>query len=45
MYNIKPSFNDEENDIKFEEYYFNGAPIPNDIEYKDNTFIDFMEIE
>ena len=45
MYNIKPSFNDEENDIKFEEYYFNGAPIPNDIEYKDNTFIDFNNIE
>ena len=45
MYNIKLSFNDEENDIKFEEYYFNGAPIPNDIEYKDNTFIDFNNIE
>lgn len=45
MYNIKPSFNEKENKIIFDEYYFNGAPIPNNIEYKDNTFIDFNNIE
>ena len=45
MYNIKPSFNEKENEIIFDEYYFNGAPIPNNIEYKDNTFIDFNNIE
>ena len=45
MYNIKPSFNEQQNDFIFEEYYFNGSPIPNNIEYKDNTFIGFNHIE
>ena len=45
MNNIKPSFNEKENEIKFEEYYFNGAPIPSNIEYKDNTYIGFNNIE
>ena len=45
MYNIKPSFNESENEVIFDEYYFNGAPIPNNIECKDNTFIGFSNIE
>ena len=45
MYNIKPSYNEKENEIILDEYYFNGAPIPNNIEYIDNTFIDFNNIE
>ena len=45
MYNIKPSFNEKENEVIFDEYYFNGSPIPNNIECKDNTFIGFSNIE
>ena len=45
MNSIKPSFNEKENVIKFDEYYFNGAPIPKDIEHKDNTFMDYNNIE
>ena len=45
MQSIKPSFNEKENVIKFDEYYFNGAPIPKDIEYKYNTFMDYYNIE
>ena len=37
MRNIKISFNEEENNIKYEEYYFNGMPKPNNIEFKDIT--------
>ena len=28
MQSIKPSFNEKENEINFNEYYFNGVPIP-----------------
>jgi DNA repair exonuclease SbcCD ATPase subunit len=35
MKNIKISFNVEESKIKYEDYYFNGIPIPKDIEFKD----------
>ena len=45
MQSIKPSFNEKENKINFDEYYFNGVPIPKDIEHKDNTFIDYNNIE
>ena len=45
MQSIKPSFNEEKNEINFNEYYFNGVPIPKDIEHKDITFIDFNNIE
>ena len=37
MRNIKIDFNDE-NKLKFEEYYFNGIPKPNNIEFKDIAF-------
>ena len=33
--NVKISFIEEESKIKYEEYYFNGIPIPKDIEFKD----------
>ena len=45
MNSLKFNYHENENDIKFEEFYFNGAPIPYDIEYKDNTFIDYNNIE
>ena len=35
MRNIKISFNEEENIIKYEDYYFNGIPKPHNIEFKD----------
>ena len=35
MKNIKISFIEDESIIKYEEYYFNGIPIPNEIEFKD----------
>ena len=41
MQSIKPSFNEEKNEINFNEYYFNGVPIPKDIKHKDITFIDY----
>ena len=46
MKNIK--FNFEENNIKYEEYYFNGIPIPKNIEIKNiqyNSINIFWEIE
>ena len=33
--NLKITFNEEEGTIKYEEYYFNGFPIPKDIEFKE----------
>ena len=33
--NLKISFVEEESTIKYEEYYFNGIPIPKNIEFKD----------
>jgi len=35
MKNLKISFIEEESLIKYEEYYFNGIPIPKDIEFKE----------
>jgi len=35
MKNIKISFNEEQTKIKYEEYYFNGIPIPQDIEFRE----------
>ena len=35
MNNLKLSFIEEESNIKYEEYYFNGLPVPKDIEIKD----------
>ena len=37
MRNIKISFNEDKNIIKYEEYYFNGIPKPYNIEFKDIT--------
>ena len=34
MKNLKISFIEKESTIKYEEYYFNGLPIPNNIEFK-----------
>ena len=35
MRNIKISFEEKENKVKYEEYSFNGIPSPKDIEFKD----------
>ena len=35
MRNIKITFEEEENKVKFEEYFFNGIPSPKNIEFKD----------
>ena len=35
MRNIKINFDEKENKIKYEEYFFNGIPPPKDIEFKD----------
>jgi hypothetical protein len=35
MKNLKISFIEDENQIKYEEYYFNGIPIPQDIDFKE----------
>ena len=45
MNSLKFNYQENENNIKFEEFYFNGAPISYIIEYKDNTFIDYNNIE
>ena len=48
MKNLKISFIENENKIKYEEYYFNGIPIPKDIEFKDigtNSFNILWKIE
>ena len=52
MKNLKISFIENENNIKYEEYYFNGMNIPKDIEFSDigvNIFkisweIDYIKI-
>jgi hypothetical protein len=38
MKNLKMSFKEEETNINYSEYYFNGIPSPKDIEVKDITF-------
>ena len=35
MRNIKISFDEKENKVKYEEYFFNGIPSPQNIEFKD----------
>jgi len=35
MRNIKICFEEKENKVKYEEYFFNGIPAPRDIEFKD----------
>ena len=35
MRNIKINFEEKENKVKYEEYFFNGIPTPKDIEFKD----------
>ena len=35
MKNLKITFIEDQNTIKYEEYYFNGIPIPKDIEFKE----------
>ena len=35
MKNMKITYIENESQIKYEEYYFNGIPIPNNIEFKD----------
>ena len=48
MKNIKISFIEEESKIKYEEYYFNGIPIPKNIEIKNiwtNSFKVFWKLE
>ena len=39
--NTKISFEEEETNIKFDDYYFNGIPIPNNIQFKDITGMSF----
>ena len=41
MKNIKISYIEEESLIKYEEYYFNGIPIPQNIEFKDIEYFSF----
>ena len=41
MRNIKINYEEEKNDIKYEEYYFNGIYIPKNIEVKDITGTSF----
>ena len=48
MKNMKISYVEEESKIKYEEYYFNGIPIPQNIEFKEirnNSFKVFWNIE
>ena len=35
MKNTKISFKKEKTKIKFDEYYFNGIPLPKNIQFKD----------
>jgi len=44
MRNIKISYNKEKNIIKYEDYYFNGIPKPNNIKFKDISY-DNLNIE
>ena len=39
--NTKISFKEDETNIKFDEYYFNGIPSPKNIQFKDITGISF----
>ena len=41
MKNTKISFKKEKTKIKFDEYYFNGIPIPNNIQFKNIASIGF----
>ena len=41
MKNIKINYNEEENNIKYEEYYFNGILPPKEIEFKEITDTSF----
>ena len=46
--NLKISFEEKENNIKYENFYFNGLPIPKNINFKDistNSFKIFWNIE
>ena len=48
MRNINITFQEDQNNIKYEEYYFNGIPVPKDIEIKDlasNSFKIFWKID
>ena len=48
MRNIKISFIEEESNIKYEDYYFNGIQIPKNIEFKDistNSFKIYWKID
>ena len=48
MKNLKISYIEEESTIKYEEYYFNGIPIPKDIGFKEigsNSFKIFWKID
>ena len=42
---IKFSFQENENNIKYEDYYFNGVPIPYDIECKENVYLSYINAE
>ena len=42
MKNLKITYIEEENTIKYEEYYFNGIPIPKDIEFKEIESTNFQ---
>ena len=41
MKNLTISFQEEQNNIKYEEYFFNGIQIPKDIEIKDININNF----
>ena len=48
MISLKITFNEEENSIKYEEYYFNWIPTPKDVEFKEittNSFKLFWDID
>ena len=38
MKSLKFSYKEEQNNINYEEYYFNGIPYPINIEFKDITY-------
>jgi len=40
--NTKISFEEDKTNIKFDEYYFNGVPLPNNIQFKDITKFGFI---
>ena len=44
MKNLKISFEEDKNNIKYEEYIFNALPIPKNIEFKDITMNSFKII-